>query len=394
MTATDQKREKKLSNNGQGGYLPVAARKLNLVEVFFVLLALFLSLGCGLSMAEKELGGWSLALLPILTVAGILLGVLYRWWYGVFGRMPLGRAFCLVFGAVGGKVVLVIMLLAFLAVAVDLSYTLAYFWGMAVGASPFPFLAVLLFLVCVMAAAGKTVIGRLANLVVFGAVVLLALGMIVVMDKGDLARIPFTAPPAPSHWLGQIAVGFAMSFGLAVVLLPFLYQVVIKERENGVKTDKKKETRFFFAFCWAVGVAAIVWLLVQLAANMVLGGTLSLYPLPFLQMMKQFSLGSSFNQTELIGVLLYETIGTVALSFLLCAMNQLTAEILPLKGRRLLPIAWWILLYVIALALFSEQGQMLVMVRGCMTWAVWLAAVFLPLLTLLVYQLRFGRKFS
>ena len=35
MTATDQKREKKLSNNGQGGYLPVAARKLNLVEVFF-----------------------------------------------------------------------------------------------------------------------------------------------------------------------------------------------------------------------------------------------------------------------------------------------------------------------------------------------------------------------
>ncbi|MGI5825653.1 MAG: hypothetical protein ACOX7J_08835, partial [Bacillota bacterium] len=341
-----------------------------------------------LTVFEKQLGSWSFLLLALSAAAGLLLCGLYCLWYKVFGNMSMAEIFSRTYGKIGGKVIMTIMIAAFWAVALDLSYTLAYLWGLAVNVKTLNMLLAVLLLISIMAMADKTVICRLAQIVVFTALILLTAGILTIINKGGTDNIFALRLADGWDWLHLGGSGFALTFGLAVFVLPFLKDIVITEGEMDFSDGKRKIRKICFCLIAAVAAGALFLFLAAYCNLAVLGNTLLDYELPFLQLLKQFSLGSSFNQTEIIGVMLFEAIGAVGLAFVFCSLNQLTAETIPVKSRSLLSAAWGILTFAAAFILFPEPDDMLIMLTNCTTYAVWLAAVIIPLLTLLIYKIK------
>ncbi len=434
--------------------------KISKTEAFFICLSLFLPFTLGLTIFEKQLGVWSMLLVALITAVGLLLAVLYGLWYRSFGIIGIDEIFSAVYGKIGGKIMLFIMLAAFWAVFVDMSYTVAYFWGLTVGADVFGILAAILLLVALMSVSGGWVIGRLARLVVFIALGLLIAGILSVVAKGSLDNVFVLQIADGWQWTHLAFGGFAVTYGLAMFLLPFLRDIASAEEiaayheqlawaadnekypcsqkessasekaenmlsskinqtnknkncEKNVNTQNKNQenksgkgsqvreievnaaeksnakgkSRVAF-FAAAVIVSALILLLAAYGNLSVLGVTLREYQLPFSHLLKYFALGESFNRTEIIGVMLYCSIGTVALAFMLCAMNRLTNMIIAVKSRFWLAVCWAVLTYAAAFVLLPEPRQMTEMLGGCASYAVWLAAVFIPVLTLVINAIK------
>lgn len=378
----------KAEDNSVAENKSVAQREMNLTELFFVLLALFIPFSCGLAINEKYLGSWSFLVIAVSAGLAILLCFLYYFWFKTFGIMSIKDIFVKTYGNIGSIIISTIMVAACFAVILDFAYTLSYIWGLTVNVDIIDVLFVFLILVCLMSLAGEIVIGRLARLAVFLAFLLLLIGMLIVMNKGSLDNL-FPLKFAGTFDLVRLnGTGFAVTFGLTLFILPFLKDIVIKKDERIVEDKKKKEKRFFFTLFAAIIAAGLFLSLIIYCNLTVLGKNLLEYELPFVQLLKQFSLGNSFNQTEIIGMMFYETIGVVGLSFMLCAMNEFAIGIFPVKRRFLLPVVWVILLFIAAYILFVKPSDMLEMLVGCTTTAVWLAAFFIPALTLLIYKIK------
>lgn len=366
----------------------IADRKINIRELFFVMLALFLPLEYGISLLEQKYASGGFVFLAVAAVLGGLLAMLYYFWYKTFGNLTLREIFTQSFGKVAAKVILAIYLLAFWAAIIDFAYVLAYVWGSAVHISTMQMLAAVLVLTVLMAMSGHTVISRLANFVLFPALCFLLVGIVIVLARGEAGNLLACRPMEELPIFLPSTYSFAITFGLAMFVLPFLHNVVVSAGEQEFDSGALKEKKLRNYMLAAV-LTGVVFLALLLLRNLImLGASMVDYDLPLLQVLKLFTLGKSFNQTEIFGILLFESIGVVGLAFAFCSINKVTAELAPIKSMGCLTASWGVLTYLAALVLFAEPSEMTRMLTGCTNSAVWLAAVIIPLITLCVYKIR------
>ena len=366
----------------------IADRKINIRELFFVMLSLFLPLEYGISLLEQSQAAGGFIFLAVAAVLGVLLMIFYYFWYRNFGNLTLQEIFARTFGKVVAKVILAVYLLAFWAVIIDFAYALAYVWGAAINIPTMQMLAAALALVALIAMTGHTVVSRLANFLVFLALCFLLIGIVLVLARGDMSNLAAYRPAGGLSVFLPLSYGFAITFGLAMFALPFLRSVAVTVGEQDFDSGSLKEKKLRNWLIASVLTGAVFLALLMLRNLIMLGSALPDYDLPLLQTLKLFSLGESFNQTEIFGILLFESIGVVGLAFAFCSINKLTAELVPVKSNGSLTVAWAVLTYLAALVLFAEPQAMTDMLIGCANSAVWLAAVIIPLITLLTDKIR------
>lgn len=366
----------------------IADRKINIRELFFVMLSLFLPLEYGISLLEQQYASGGFVFLVVAAALGVLLAVLYYFWYKNFDGLTLQEIFTRAFGKVAAKVILAVYLLAFWAVIIDFAYALAYVWGAAINIQPMQMLAVVLVLTVLMAMSGHTVISRLANFVVFLVLCFLIIGIVICLARGDVSNLMSFRPVDGLPIFLPSSYGFAITFGLAMFILPFLRNVVVTVGEQDFDSGALKEKKLRACMLAAVLTGAVFLALLMLRNLTMLGASMVNYDLPLLQVLKLFSLGQSFNQTEIFGIMLFEAIGVVGLAFMFCSINKVTMELMPIKSHSCLTIAWGVLTYLAALVLFGEPAAMTDMLVGCTNSAVWLAAVVIPVITLLTDKIR------
>lgn len=359
-------------------------RKINTRELFFVLLALFLPFQYGLALLERQFGSLVFLHLALAATGGLLLAVLYYSWYNNFGNLDFGQIFTKTFGRVFGKIILVFYALAFWAVIIDLSYTLSYVWSAMGNNQPLGILLIIVFLAAVMAISDKTVISRLANFVVFPALIFLLAGILISLSKGNIADISaVTSEHRFEVWFPAF-YGFSMSFGLAVMVLPFLKDLIVTGGEIDFSKGRLKEKKVFKCLLFSVIVGAVFLLLLALRNIAVLGNSVNLYNLPFVRVLEMFSLGNGFGQSEVFGILLFEAVGITGLAFAFCAVNEVTCKIIPITSKGYLSIAWAAVTYLAAFVIFAQPDNMTEKLIGCTNCAVWIAAFVIPAFTLLV----------
>ena len=363
-------------------------RKINVRELFFVLLSLFLPFQYGLALLEKQYGTLSFLHLMVAGVCGLLLSTLYYFWYNNFGNLSFGHIFTKTFGRVFGKTILGIYLLAFWAVIIDLSYTLSYVWGTIRNHDPMGMMLIIVFLAAVMAISDKTVISRLANFAVFPALVLLLIGIALSLSSGSMGNLSALKFTDSFDVIFPSSYGFAMTFGLAVMVLPFLKDLIVTGGEMDFNKGKLKEKKAFQCLLLAVLVGFAFLVLLAFRNLATLGNSIGFYDLPFVQTLKLFSLGDSFSQLEIFGILLFEAIGITGLAFAFCAINEVTSQLIPIKSKGSLSVSWASLTYLAVFVLFAQPNNMIEKLIGCTNSAVWLSAVIIPAFALLVDKMR------
>lgn len=366
----------------------VADNKISIRELFFIMLSLFLPFEYGISLMEKQYGSVGFLLLALAVLFGVAICFLYYYWYNNFGNLSFGEIFGKTFGKIIGKIILAVYLLAFWAIIIDFAYALAYVWGVTVNTEPLHMLLLILFVAVTMSFAGKTVIGRLANLVVFPSLILVLLGIFIMLGGGSMGNLSAIGLADSLKVLFPSTYGFAITFGLAVLALPFFNDLVVDCGEMDFAKGKIKEKKLRQCLLMSVIIGGTVLALLMLRNLAVLGSAMADYELPLVQILKMLFLGNSFNRVEILGVLVFEAIGITGLAFAFCSLGRVTAALAPIKGRVFLLVSWGLLTYLAAFILLAQPPNMVKMLMGCTNSAVWLTAVIIPLVTLLTDKIR------
>ena len=171
-------------------------------------------------------------------------------------------------------------------------------------------------------------------------------------------------------------------FGSFSALLPHLAHVrAVKQRLR--------------TLLWAVILALLLWLVLALGSQVVLGASLSLYEFPILQVFRLAEFGHWFSRFEVIGAVLLVMLALLRVAAFLSAAVSGLCELWGFSDQQrgriwLVALGCWLLL----MALFSFMPDYAGWLIGH-SWLLWLVDVFsllLPFLALIFGEFKFKKE--
>lgn len=356
-------------------------------EFFSLALVLCLSSLMLLGSAEKTAAQHAWLLVLAALPVGLLHLLLFALWTKLFAGQSFAAALYYAFGEAGGKIVLFAYALFWLLLAEIFTGCIASFWA-SLGANNLPlwlYAALFLLAAACFAATGGTALARVALLVVVPALLLTLANLWLTVwgaDFGNLLPVQFVDYGEALNLSRQGLFFGLLMFGGFSALLPVLQYVrAVKQRWGTL-------------LC-ALLLALLLWLVLALGSQVVLGAALPLYEFPILQVFRLAEFGHWFSRFEVIGAVLLVMLGLLRTSALFAASVSSLCELWAFSGRQrgwiwLVALGCWLLLSLLFAFMPDYAGWLLEQ-----SWLLWLVGGFsllLPALAVLLGARRFRKQ--
>ncbi len=364
--------------------------KIGKMEFFSLALVLSLSGLMLVGAAEKAAAQQSWLLVLAALPVGLLHLLLFWAWGRLYAGQSFGAALLYAFGRAGGKLALFIYALFWLLLAELFTECVVEFWA-SLGANNLPLwlYAGLFFLTAAcFAATGGTALARTALLVVLPALLLTLANLGLTVWGADFGNLlPVWGAQASLAEYGRLGLVYGLLiFGGFSALLPHLAQV-------------RAEKRCLGTLGVAVAGALLLWLILALGGQVVLGASLPLFDFPVLQVFRLAEFGHWFSRFEVIGAVLLVMLALLRAAALLAAATGSLSELWGIKQSRQQGKIWLVALgcglLLIGLFIFKRVYLKFAGAAWALVWLPGLVLIFsllLPALALLLGALKFRRE--
>ncbi len=362
--------------------------KIGRAEFFSLALVLCLSSVLLLGAVEKAAGPLAWLFLTAALPAGLLCWLLFYFWLKLYAGQSFGAALEYAFGRAGGRMVLFAYALFWLLLVELFGGCVAAFWS-SLGANNLPlwfYTALFLLVVACFAATGGTALARVALLVVVPALLLTLVNLWLTVWNADFGNLLPWQPLRSAE--SQAALGQGWRYGLLVfggfsALLPILQHT-------------REVKRRMSTLAVALVAAFLLWLVLALGSQVVLGASLPLYEFPILQVFCLAEFGHWFSRFEVIGAVLLVMLALLRAAALFGAAVASLLELWAVgpqqRGRIwLISLGCWLLLMVVYWAgqFYAPPGELLLAICG---WLTACFALLLPALAVILGALKFKKE--
>ncbi len=361
--------------------------KIGRAEFFSLALVLCLNSLMLLGSAEKTAAQQAWLLILSAMPIGLLHLLLFWGWNRLYAGQSFGAALYYAFGQAGGKIVLFAYALFWLLLTELFTGCVVSFWA-SLGANNLPlwlYAALFLLAAACFAATGGTALARVALLVVVPALILTLANLWLTVWGADFGNfLPVWRSNVDSiidySWQGLL-FGILI-FGSFSALLPHLVHVrAVKQRLR--------------TLLWTVILALLLWLILALGSQVVLGASLILYEFPILQVFRLAEFGHWFSRFEVIGAVLLVMLALLRVAAFLSAAVSGLCELWGFSNQQrgriwLVALGCWLLLMSLFCIMPDYAGWLI-----GHSWLIWLVAVFsllLPVLALIFGVFKFKKE--
>ena len=362
--------------------------KIGRAEFFSLALVLCLNSVVLLGAVEKTAGPLSWLVLVAALPAGLLCWLLFYFWLKLYAGQSFGSSLEYAFGRAAGRMVLFAYALFWLFLTELFGGCVAVFWS-SLGANNLPlWFYTLLFLLVVacFAATGGTALARVALLVVVPALLLTLVNLWLTVWNADFGNLlplqPWRTTESPAAiWQGWY-YGLLVFGGFSALLPIFQHTREVKQRLGTLGV--------------ALVIAFLLWLVLAMGSQVVLGASLPLYEFPILQVFRLAEFGHWFSRFEVIGAVLLVMLALLRAAALFGAAVSSLLELWEIKSQQrgriwLVSLGCWLLLLILYWAnrVYTLPGELL------LTICVWLMGIFallLPALAVVFGALKFKKE--
>ena len=350
-------------------------------ELFFICLAIILGLETLLAPMEKALGTSSWLAVVISMVLGLILAILYHHWGRQFAGKTFGEIMLHTYGVAFGKIILFLYVLCFLGLVLNHTWFLSYFWS-SLGLTQTPQLVYLIgfmLFAVLLAYGGSTSLGKLANFLIFLAVILTLVNILLMLQDADFQNLqPLWQFHTPT--LAWTAISsFLLLYGELFLIFPLL---------GDVKQPEKTGKTVF----WAVLFGGICILLAIIRNIGILGESLRLYSFPMMQVLRLAEIGKSFSRIEVFGAFILVLVGAIRLGAGFLATTTTLKDLWQLPTVK--PIVFPLAILVLALSknLYQFTNDFLYLMYTLYPFLLCIFAIGLPLITLIIAAIKEKRQ--
>ncbi len=362
--------------------------KIGRAEFFSLALVLCLNSVVLLGAVEKTAGPLSWLVLVAALPAGLLCWLLFYFWLKLYAGQSFGSSLEYAFGRAAGRMVLFAYALFWLFLTELFGGCVAVFWS-SLGANNLPlwfYTVLFLLVVACFAATGGTALARVALLVVVPALLLTLVNLWLTVWNADFGNLlplqPWRTTESPAVILQGWYYGLLVFGGFSALLPIFQHTREVKQRLGTLGV--------------ALVIAFLLWLVLAMGSQVVLGASLPLYEFPILQVFRLAEFGHWFSRFEVIGAVLLVMLALLRAAALFGAAVSSLLELWEIKSQQrgciwLVSLGCWLLLLILYWAnrFYTLPGELL------LTICVWLMGIFallLPASAVLFGALKFKKE--